>query len=95
MDLDWSTYVITDRAGHLVPIGHSPSRRDIIIALRKYAGLMCGSNTASMCAFMRQHKVVDLADVGKQYRRRQKGRNSKARRLTGKPRSRETVIELV
>lgn len=95
MDIDWGTYVVTDKAGHLVPIGHTASRRDAIIALRKYAGLMCGSNTPAMCAFMRQHKLVKLEEIGKQYRRRQKGRNSKARRLTGKPRSRETVIELV
>ena len=88
-------YVATDKAGHLLPIGYAETRRDMILKVRKYAHDFCGSSMAAQCGFMRQHRVVKLENVGKMQRRRQKGRNSKARRLTGKPRSRETVIELV
>ena len=91
-------YVATDRAGHLLPIGYAETRRDMILKVRKYAHDSCGSNMATQCAFMRQHRVTRLENVGKMQRRRQKGRNTRRRKVFGVGQSGRLVltgIELV
>ena len=70
-------YLACTKSGAIVPGCVAETRRDAIVAVRKMAHKYAGSSVATQVAWMRQCRIIKQELLGRQSRRRQKGRNTR------------------